>query len=75
MLFLKTIPHDLNAMTKLINKNKCYIHVKTIIKDILVHNVSSVPEKKQTCSTCQYFMCLPIVFFLNLYYANFYKIS
>lgn len=50
--FLETTCHDLSVMTNLINKNKCYIHDKTIIKDILVHNMTSVPEKKHTCSTC-----------------------
>lgn len=50
------------SVTKLFIKTNCYIHDKIIIKDILVRNMSAVPEKKHTCSTC--LMCPPIYLFI-----------
>lgn len=52
------------SVTKLFIKTNCYIDDKIIIKDSLVHNMSAVPEKKHTCSTCLCLMCPPIYLFI-----------
>lgn len=46
------------TMTRLFIKQIAIIAIKQSF--ILVHNMSSVPEERHTCSTCHNLMCQPL---------------